>query len=244
MKKNKIFAIVALLAVTISGVLVFQACKKSEQNIQKPMANSNRKPIAVYNHLNKKMEYKFDIEKINEYFNQNLSKDNSSGKYIVESIAVLDENPIQNDSLQEVKFVVIDTDSEETYTVWLMGSFTNKIINNNSTEYYLSEDLDDNNYKCYHGGKDGKCSEITVNEQGYSVKEVNNMCFSCRWKWWLICKKEGSCQAWDCQKVNGGSYWACPGDVYHCHCVEMTVWDRIIEFIGSINININISPGL
>jgi len=138
MKKNKFFAIVAILAITISGVLVFQACKKGE-----PINNvTDKNPIAVKNIKTGEIKYNVELSKIQSKVDE-FTRSRGGDEILVESWSITEDGP---DDSPVLRFSLIDTDSESSEKVGLLHCIDVE-CDDNGTEYYLSDYVSTGNYE-------------------------------------------------------------------------------------------------
>ncbi|MDO5342830.1 MAG: hypothetical protein Q4F69_10325 [Bacteroidia bacterium] len=86
MKKNRIFAIVALLVVIVSSVVVFQACRKNKSvTDQQIIENQQTKPVISYNKKTGQTTTTIDINEFQAKFNDQLGIKGDE-RYIVAGI--------------------------------------------------------------------------------------------------------------------------------------------------------------
>jgi len=158
MKKNKIFAIIAILAITISGVLVFQACKKGETNTTPTTENSKPMPFAVKNLKTGEIVYNVTAEKLqSEMENRNLFK--GDDRYIIESLQITNVSS-KRDEKEFIKCSIIDTETEITTTHFLNSEFIDKETTENIVNYYIDDEIMSGNFSMAIMGP--KTTVITV----------------------------------------------------------------------------------
>ncbi len=205
-KKSKIVATVATLLIAAAGVITIEACnKKNETSVEPTTVQNYRKPLATYDHNHRTMTYSFDLEKINADFNRSVSKTNE-GRYIVESIEILDDAPTDAEVCPEIKIVVIDTEEETSTTTWLMDAFATKNVNNGSTIYFLDIEVESGNYAFATNNEDGTVVACQVVNG-----EINNISYASGegWnpRWAISCKAKNRT---NCRKIKvEPHFWSC-----------------------------------
>ena len=138
MKKNRIFAIVALLAVIVSSVVMFQSCKKNE-----PVNNiANKKPIAVKNTKTGEITYNVELSKIQSKIDE-FTKSKGGDEILVESWCIT-EDGIDNSPV--LRLSVIDTDIEGGAKIGFFNSFVETECKDDEILYYLNEQVSSGNY--------------------------------------------------------------------------------------------------
>lgn len=227
----------SILCLLVGVMILTTSCKKDDE-VNNNNDSSKRKSIAVFNHQNKEMKYSFDIDALNELYYSNYRSD----RYILESVTIIDNKPLDKDICPELKFVIVDTEKELTHTTWLMDYFLEKKVCSNKTEYYLDRDVENNNYQCLHYNSDGTFTIISVDDNNYTFETTDTPLYQLRPKWWITCTKKGDhCKPSDCMKVEvANHYWGCAEGSAGCTCVENTLWGEFVNLIHGINININI----
>ncbi len=210
-KKSKIVATVATLLIAAAGVITIEACnKKNETSVEPTTVQNYRKPLATYDHNHRTMTYSFDLEKINADFNRSVSKTNE-GRYIVESIEILDDAPTDAEVCPKIKIVVIDTEEETSTTTWLMDAFATKNVNNGSTIYFLDIEVESGTYQFATSNNDGTFNVYSV--VNGTIDSVSNE-LPCNSSWrpkWTISCTASNCTY--CTKVKIGPHeWSCTQD--------------------------------
>ena len=161
MKKNRIFAIVALLAVIVSSVVVFQACKKNE-----PVNNiANKKPIAVKNTKTGEITYNVELSKIQSKIDE-FTKSKGGDEILVESWGITEDGM---DNSPVLRFSIIDTENESSEKIGLYNSYIDKIYTNDLIEYYLSDYVISGNYTYFTS--DGM-SDYLITVENFEVVSV------------------------------------------------------------------------
>ena len=226
-----------LVCLLIGLAMLTTSCKKNEENSNQN-DSTERNALAVFNHQNREMKYSFDVEVLNDEY----SSKNKSNRYILESVTIVDDKPLEKNVRPELKIVIIDTDTETTHTTWLMDYFLEKKITAGKTEYYFDSDVENNNYQCLHYNSDGTFTVISVNDNNYNIETKDSPLYQIRPKWWITCTKKGDhCKPSDCMKVKvADNYWGCSEGSDGCVCIENTLWGEFVDFIHGINITISI----
>lgn len=151
MKKNRIFAIVALLAVIVSSVVVFQACKKDEVSKNTPITESTKLvPIAVKNLKTGVVKYEIsalDIQNSVNYFEKN------NDRYIVESIKIIEND--DDHSKDGLQYTIMDTELESTSTTFMSYDFFNIEHSGDELSYFLDNDIVNGNFSYVDRSTDG-----------------------------------------------------------------------------------------
>ena len=136
-----------MVAAIVAVVLV--GCKKEKETPKTETNDSNvqRKPIAVFDNNSELITTFINTEAVNKKLKESffVHKDNAN-RFVVESVEVLDSVPHNKDVKGEIKFTILDTEEESSYSVWCMKSFIVKDVNEQKVEYYLDENVANGNF--------------------------------------------------------------------------------------------------
>ncbi|MDO5342733.1 MAG: hypothetical protein Q4F69_09840 [Bacteroidia bacterium] len=211
-KKIK-FPATLIVAVLIAGIVIFQACKKVNTQTPKPMENEEgRIPLAIYDHQNGIMTSLIDVEALNFKLKNSMVQKGDEDRFIIESVTISDDKPHGSEVSQEIRIVLLDTEAETPITIWLMYYFTDKIVRETNTSYYVNGDVENGNYEFAYYDTNGDLYACHVNGNGYSVSKKNPLEYSpLKPKMGILCTRLGQCEH-ECHKVGSG-------DSLTCECV-------------------------
>lgn len=221
------------------SIFALYSCNKDDDETLNPSYQEphNGKLLAVTDNNTGRTTYHFDIEKMNMLLNEKLTSKTSSDRYVVESMTIIDSMPLVRDFNPEIKIVLFDTEEEASYTIWLTGFYTNKVISGQKTTYYLSSDVAAKNYEFAFYEND-ELFVASINGTSYSIERIEPASYApFRPKWCFICKSQG-CAENDCIKVEtglGNHHYTCspcttPGGI----CRRVGLVQAFIEFIAEI----------
>jgi len=206
MKKFRILMGALAFAVVVATVI---ACnKEKESNVAQQATGIEevvRKPIATYENATGTMIYHVSLEQIQSVLTSN-AKDGD--RYVLESWSVIDD---ETDSWSPyLKYVVLDTEDEVSYTTVLLKSFVKK----EGLNYYLSEDILNAHYVYNAESMDGTIFIFEVNGDEVSISEWDGVSTappggsSCTCTSNSDCKHNGDSD-YVCEPVHDGIGWRC-----------------------------------
>ena len=225
----------SIFAMVSGSIFALYSCNKDDDETLDPSYQEpqNGKLLAVTDNNTGRTTYHFDIEKMNMLLNEKLTSKTSSDRYVVESMTIIDTMPLVKDFNPEIKIVLLDTDEEVTYSTWLTGFYTNKVITGQKTSYYLSSDVAAKNYEFAFYEND-QLFVACVNGLNYSVERRDSALYApYRPKWSFTCKAT-NCLIGECEKVYTGL-----GD-HHYTCSPCTLPGSKCERVGIVEILIDI----
>lgn len=183
MKKIK-YIVSTVIAVAVAALIIVGCRKENEtSNI------IEKQPIAKYNRENNTMSYYLDLNKISDNLNKETADSKgTTDRFLIESIEVIDEAYDDEEILPEIKVVIIDTEEEVSYTTWFIGDFTEKVVHNTITDYYLDSDVQKGKYEFASNNDDGTVSFCKVDNGKVEVDVVDNEALPRVPKWTISCK--------------------------------------------------------
>ncbi|MCQ2330340.1 MAG: hypothetical protein MJZ93_07300 [Paludibacteraceae bacterium] len=195
---------VAIVIATVATLLV--SCRKENENTY---GSNTRKPLAVFNSNSNLMTTQIDIATFEQKLNSIIAAKDDDTRYVVESIEVIDSVPSDSDIQSEIKLSILDTQTESGITFWLMDYFTEKVVSEQKTEYYMDEDVINGTYD-YAYYENGTVFIVHVNKNGsYEVEEADSLLYNeFKPKWAIGCRTQ-SCVP-TCNKIKIEDYhWSC-----------------------------------
>ncbi|MCQ2307282.1 MAG: hypothetical protein MJ000_06940 [Bacteroidales bacterium] len=216
MKKNRIFAIVALLAVIVSSVVVFQACRKNKSvTDQQIIENQQTKPVISYNKKTGQTTTTIDINEFQAKFNDQLGIKGDE-RYIVAGIEfdnIIDTNQKDGENTKAVKLTVLDTEEEISQTHWFCNGFWEINESGENVDFYLSKDFIDGDFSYYTADENGYY-RINVNHGSFvSTDTINKPEMGPLLPWDLSCTTTYPCTA--CDKDFHSWSWECKCKRYY-----------------------------
>ncbi len=234
----------SIFAMVSGSIFALYSCNKDDDETLDPSYQEpqNGKLLAVTDNNTGRTTYHFDIEKMNMLLNEKLTSKTSSDRYVVESMTIIDTMPLVKDFNPEIKIVLFDTDEEVTYSTWLTGFYTNKVISGQKTTYYLSSDVATKNYEFAFYEND-ELFVASVNGTNYSIERRNLASYApFRPKWSFTCRAT-NCLVGECEKVStglGNHHYTCsPCTPQGSKCERVGIGQIIIEIINAIGSVIN-----
>lgn len=207
-KKSKIVAVVATLLIAAAGVITIQSCKKDKPNdITISNDIDNRELLAVYDNTTETMTQLINIEKLQQKINVYR---NSSDRFVIESVLILDSAPCDSTVYPELKISILDTETESSYNIWHMKKYIEKSVKNDRTEYYTDKSVLSGNYTFGYTW-DGRYYTVNVNPNGFTTNEIDQSQIEMLPRWTLVCLSVNCTNA--C--VKSGSFW-------NAHCESCT----------------------
>ena len=169
--------IMATLMVALVVAVVCVACNKDKETpVQEANNNSDnepntevveRKPIATMDMKTGEITYSFCMDELQHAICQQLSSKDSN-RYYLETVEIVDEIPVEDTIFTGIKIVLLDTDTENSITIWASNTFIEKVVNNTTVNYYLANDVADGNYSFETYGK----TNYTVNVENKKLVNI------------------------------------------------------------------------
>ncbi len=139
--------ILAMMATT------FMACKKENNRILPPIINGieEKKPLATMVTETGKVSYSFNIEDLQGVLNKQMPQKNVD-RYYLETVEIVEAIPVGDTSFSGLQIVIIDTETENSITVWASEAFIDKVVYEDSVCYYLSKEVEGGCYSFINYG--------------------------------------------------------------------------------------------
>ena len=150
---KRIRILMGVLALAIFATINIACSKDKDQINQQQIAKeqNQRKPIATLDKNTGNLTYGFSIEELQDEFNkQFFAKDDD--RFVLESVEVLDSLVVEDSVVSGLKFVVLDTKAETSISIWTSDAFIERVIDNDSIHYYLSDDITDGDFSFINYG--------------------------------------------------------------------------------------------
>ncbi len=201
MKKFRI--LMGALALAVAAATIVACNKEKESNaIQQTVEETGRKPIATLDNATGQMTYHFDMIELQQKLNEVAETKNDQDRFIIESIQVIDSLPLNQSELPEIKVTILDVEDETTFTMWLMQSFTEKVVLQSTTRYYADAGVNTGVYE-FGFQDEGKFYKVSVNGDEYDITEIDSpTCLGFMPRWLLWCRRDNCAN--ECTK--GGSW--------------------------------------
>jgi len=230
-------AVVALLMVA-AIVVTFEACKKEKINFKTQVSDVSNDAFAIFNSYSGVMKYNFELDNLNAKFNNYVSKSDSTDRFIIESIDILDDMPNDARVYPEVKIVVIDTYEEISYSMWLLETFCSKQPGDTNTYYYIDNDIEMGVYEFSYYDESDMLHVCNVNDNVFSDTIVDTMSYApFRPKWVFTCRSH-NCAVGECEKVPtglGNHHYTCsPCNNPNAYCDRVGILRAILEFLANL----------
>lgn len=229
----------SIFAMVSGSMFALYSCNKDDDDISNPTYQEpqNGKLLAVTDNNTGRTTYHFDIDRMNILLNEKLCSKASSDRYVVESMTIIDSMPLVRDFNPEIKIVLFDTDNEVTYSTWLSGFYTNKVISGQKTTYYLSSEVSAKNYEFAFYEND-ELHVVRVNGDTYSIERKDPASYApFRPKWSFTCRAT-NCSIGECEKVPtglGNHHYTCsPCTSPGSKCERVGIGQILIELINAI----------
>ena len=182
---------VALCAAAVVVAVAFFACnKEKEPAAQQPTeVEAARKPIATFDNATGKMTYHLTTDMIQEAFERSsVTKD--VNRFIVEAFEIV---PLPNSDERGIRFSVIDTESEKSFTAFLGTDFLEKETFNDNIVYYMAEDVENGNFNITNFCKNGVYTLTVSNFKVVGVEAIPDslVCMAPRPKVTVTCESQG-----------------------------------------------------
>ena len=227
MKKNKNVIIVAVLAVFVATIF---GCKKENKVIAVSNEQTSRKPIAVYDNNSGLITTLIDSETLATKFNvsSHTNKDNAN-RFVTESVDVLDSVPRNKDVKGEIKFTILDTEEECSYSIWCMKGYVVKDVKEQQVDYYLDENVENGNYDfAFKEGNTYYAADFVGDS--LSIHEIDSLDFGCRIRILFICKSENCGD--QCSKAGSWySNWCRICRLPNGKCREMGIIEFLFDYL-------------
>lgn len=214
MKKFRI--LMGALALAVVAATVIACNKEKESNDVQQTAGTDevvRKPIATYDNATGRMTYHLTAEMMQESY-ERLSFSKEDDRFLIESFEIMEMQSNDNDE-KGIKFSVIDTESEESYTAFLNPAFLEKETFSDSIVYYIAEDVESGNFTFTNFLKDGVYSLTLSNFEVVGVEAIpDSLIYTApRPKKTVTCKSRG-CVTGGCQVIY--DMYGNPNDCSEC----------------------------
>lgn len=190
MKTRRILMGALTLAMVAATVI---ACTKEKETKVAQQASETeevaRKPIATYDNATGKMTYHVSIEQLQEAFDRSsVSKDDN--RFIVEALEIV---PLPDSEEKGIRFSVIDTESEKSFTAFLGADFLEKKAFNNSIVYYIAVDVESGNFNFTNFSKNGVYTLTLSNFEVVGIEAIPDslVCMAPRPKVTVTCESRG-----------------------------------------------------
>ena len=217
MKKSRI--LLGALALTVVAAIVIACNKEKEMNAAQQATDTEevvRKPIASYDISSGVMHNYFDFDYANSIINENYNTKETTYRFIVESVEIIDSIPLNNDSEIIRKIVILDTEEEKTITCWCIGTFVDKKICADTVLYYVNEEVASGVYEFFMSSDDA-IYVVYVNGSTYTIVEVEQVPETAMGKTIVFCVGM-DCQS-GCNLTSDNNCSICisnPGQQGHC----------------------------
>ena len=194
----------SIFAMVTGSIFALYSCNKDDDETLDPSYQEpqNGKLLAVTDNNTGRTTYHFDIEKMNMLLNEKLTSKTSSDRYVVESMEIVDTNPLNANQPAEIKMTILDTEEELSGTLWMMRDYTKKIVGEQTTSYYVDNKVTTGKYEFAYRDGD-KLFVVHVNGSSYVITEENPMKESQLPRWILGCTSENCGRP--CEK--DGTFW-------------------------------------
>jgi hypothetical protein len=227
MKKFRI--LMGALALAMVAATVIACNKEKEMNAAQQATDTEevvRKPIASYDISSGVMHNYFDFDYANSIINENYNTKETTYRFIVESVEIIDSIPLNNDSEIIRKIVILDTEEENTITCWCIGTFVDKEIYADTVLYYVNEEVATGVYEFFMSSDDA-VYVVHVNGSTYTFVEVEQVPETAMGKTIVFCLGI-DCQS-GCDLTSNNNCSMCisnPGQ--QGHCIRFTTNNVII----------------
>ena len=203
----------SIFAMVSGSMFALYSCNKDDEDISNPTYQEpqNGKLLAVTDNNTGRTTYHFDIDRMNILLNEKLCSKASSDRYVVESMEIVDTNPLNASQPAEIKLTVIDTEEELSGTLWMMRDYTKKIVSEQTTSYYVDHKVTTGKYEFAYRDGD-KLFVVHVNGSNYVITEEDPENIAKMPRWFLGCQQVNC--AHQCTK--NGTFW----DAYCNPCDE------------------------
>ena len=168
-----------MVALIVAFVCV--ACSKDKETpVQEANNNSEnepntevveRKPIATMDTKTGKMTYFISDESIQAELNHSYISKDGSERYILESWFIVDED--DSGLPLTLGFVLLDTETENSNTIWLSNGFICKETTPENTNYFISDLIRSGSYSFDSASSEGNYN-VTVENGNVDVKKTDD----------------------------------------------------------------------
>ena len=191
MKTRRI--LMGIIALVMVAATVIACSKEKETKVaQQTTENNERKPIAAYDISSGIMCDYFDLDYANSIINENNDAKESTCRFVVESVEIIDTIPLNIDSEIIRKIVILDMEEEKTMTCWCIGTFVDKEIYADTVFYYVDDEVASGVYEFCMTSEDA-VYVVYVNGSTYTFVEVEQVPETAMGKDIVICF------GWNCQ---------------------------------------------
>lgn len=201
---------VALCAAAVVVAVAFFACnKEKEPAAQQPTeVEAARKPIATFDNATGKMTYHLSTDMIQEAFERSsVSKDGN--RYFLESVEILESMQVGDTIFSGLQFVILDSETESSITIWASDDFLYRINCQDSICYYFPQNIVDGNYSYKNYGKNETTTVAVKNHKIESIIPGEYasgplFCVSCQSKHCTKgCSIRPTWTGWTCSECQG-----------------------------------------
>ena len=219
-----------MVAAIVAVVLV--GCKKEKETPKTETNDSNvqRKPIAVFDNNSELITTFINTEAVNKKLKESffVHKDNAN-RFVVESVEVLDSVPHNKDVKGEIKFTILDTEEECSYSIWCMKGYVVKDVKEQQVDYYLDENVENGNYDfAFKEGNTYYAADFVGDS--LSIHEIDSLDFGCRIRILFICKSENCGD--QCSKAGSWySNWCRICRLPNGKCREMGIIEFLFDYL-------------
>lgn len=199
-----------ILIALFTMIMLLVSCKKNNEDFnpnENEIIDSKGILLATRNIQNGEIYYNYDLEELN-YSLHKRSNTSEYKDFILESMFIIDTLPISKTTHAEIKISVINTEKEESFTIWLMDNFIIKDVKEEYVEYFLSKNVKEGNYTMGTWGNN-KTYIGTVYNDSLTIETIDGLCYAPRVpKWTISCKPTNCMKGCDKTKIDN-HYWRC-----------------------------------